>query len=66
MHMLDEFFVCTNGYIFNFLQLLLCCQEILLEKYPVWQLTTLSNLVVKQNFLNTNTIVNYHILIIHN
>ena len=48
------------------LQLLLCCPEISLEKYPVWQLTMLSNLVVKLNFLNTSVIVNYHILIIHN
>ena len=49
-----------------FLQLLLCCEEILLEKYLVWQLTMPSYWVVKQNFLNTNVIVNYHILIIHN
>ena len=56
---LDTFFVCTNGYIFNFLQLLLFCEEILLENYPVWQLTMLSCSVVKQNFPNTNIIVNY-------
>ena len=49
-----------------FLQLLLFCKEILLEKYPVWQFTVPSCLVVKQNFLNTNVIVNYHILIICN
>ena len=31
-----------------------------------WQLTMPSCLVVKQNFLSTNVIVNYHTLIIHN
>ena len=57
-------FLCTNGYIFHFLQLLLCCAEISIEKYPVWQLTIPSSLVFKQNFPNTNLIVNYRILII--
>ena len=47
-----------------FLQLFLFCEEILLEKYLVWQLTVLSCLMVKQNFSNTNVIVNDHILII--
>ena len=65
-----SFCVCTNGYmyIFNFfcLQLLLFCEEILLEKYPVRQLTVPSCSVVEQNFPNINIIVNYHILIIHN
>ena len=51
---------------FIFLQLLLCCAEILLEKYPVQQLTMSSCLVVKQDFPNTNVIINYHILIICN
>ena len=51
------------GTYFIVLQLLLCYAEILLERYPVWQLTVPSSLVVKQNFLNTNVIVNYHILI---
>ena len=40
---INEFFVCTNGYIFIYLfiylQLLLWCPEISLEKYPVRQLT---------------------------
>ena len=60
----DDFFVCTNGYIFQFLQLLLCRAEILLEKYPVWQLAVPYSSVVKQNCLNTNVIANCHILII--
>ena len=64
MHIGRVVFVCTNGYTFNFLQLLLCCVEILLEKYLVRQLTVPSSLVVKQNFLNTNIIVNYHVLMI--
>ena len=59
-------FVCTNEYTLNFLQLFLCYKEILLEKYPVWQLIVSSSLVFKQNFLNTKVIVNYHILIICN
>ena len=64
---LDKFFLCVQmGKYLIFLQILLLCEEILLEKYPVWQLAMLSCLVVKQNFLNTNVIVNYHILIIHN
>ena len=63
MHTSRVFCVCTS---LNFLQLLLCCPEISLKKYPLSQLTMLSNLVVKQNFLNTNVIVNYHILIICN
>ena len=49
-----------------FLQVLLCCTEILLENYPVRQFTMMSNLVVKWNLPNTNVIVNYHILIIYN
>ena len=49
-----------------FLQLLLFCEEILLEKYPVRQLTIPSSSVIKQNFSNTKVIVNYHTLIIHN
>ena len=54
--------MCTH---FIFLQLLLCCAEILLEKYAVLQLAMPSTLVVKQNFPSTNIIVNYGILIIH-
>ena len=42
-----SFFVCTY---LVFLQLLLCCEEFLLEKYAVWQLTMMPCLVVKQNF----------------
>ena len=53
-------------YILHFLQLLLCCAGNLLEKYPVWQLTMPSCLVVKENFPNTNILVNYHIMIICN
>ena len=49
-----------------FLQLLLFCEEILLEKYPVQQLTMPSCSVVKQNVLKTNVSVNYHNPIIHN
>ena len=60
-------FLCVQmGTYLIFLQILLFCEEILLEKYPVWQLTMLSCSVVKQNFPNTNIIVNYHILIICN
>ena len=63
-----QVFLCVQigTYSIYFLQQLLCCEEILLEKYPVWQMTMLSCLMVKQNFLNTNVIVNYNILIIRN
>ena len=66
MHIGRVLFVCVYKWIhiLIFLELLLCCAEILLEKYPVQQLTVPSNSVVKQNFLNTNVIANYHILII--
>ena len=64
---LDKIFLCVQmGTYLIFLQVLLCCTEILLEKYPVQQLTIMSNSVVKRNFPNTNVIVNYHILIICN
>ena len=66
MHIGKVFLCVQMGTYLIFLQLLLCCEEILLEKYPVRQLTMLSCSVVKQNFLNTNIIVNYHILIIRN
>ena len=51
---------------FIFLQQLLCCADILLEKYPVQQLMMPSSLVIRWNVPNTNIIVNYHILIICN
>ena len=66
MHTGQVFLCVQMGTYLIFLQLLLFCEEILLEKYPVWQLTMPSCLVVKQNFPNTNVIVNYHILIICN
>ena len=57
-------FLCVQmGTYLIFLQLLLFCEEILIEKYPAWQLTMLSSSVFKQNFPNTNVIVNYHFLI---
>ena len=60
-------FLCVQmGTYSIFLQQLLFCEEILLEKYPVWQLTMPSCSVATQNFPNTNVIVNYHILIICN
>ena len=66
MHIGRVFLCVQMGTHFNFLQLLLCCAEFLLEKYPVWQLIMPSCLVVKQNFPNTTIIVNYYILIIRN
>ena len=43
-----QVFLCVQmGTYLIFLQLLLFYEEILLEKYPVWQLTMLSHLVVK-------------------
>ena len=59
---LDEFCCVYKWVHITFLQLLLCCAKILLEKYPAWQLTMPSSLVVKQNFPNTNV----NILIIRN
>ena len=53
-----SFFVCVQmGIYLIFLQLLLFCEESLLERYAVWQLTMPSCSVVEQNFLNTNVIV---------
>ena len=67
--MLDKFYLYVQMgtlYIKFFLQILLCCEEISLEKYPVQQLTKPSCLVIKKIFPNINIIVSYHILIICN
>ena len=57
-----RFYVCTNGYVFNFFcNYFSAVQKFHLKSIQLWQLTMISNLVVKWN-----VIVNYHILIIHN
>ena len=59
---MDKFFlwVQMGTYLFIYLlQLLLFCEKNLLEKYLARQLIMPSCLVVKQNFPNTNVIVNY-------
>ena len=63
---LDDLFNVYKWVHNSFLQLLLYCADILLEQYPVLQLTIPFSSVVKNNFPNTNVIVNYHVLIIHN
>ena len=61
---MDKFLCVQMGTYFKFfLQLLLFCEEILLEKYPVWHLTMSSCSVIKHNFPNTNVIINYILII---
>ena len=52
MHIGQGFLCVQMGTYFIFLQLLLFCEEILLEKYPIQQLTMPSCSVVKQNQRN--------------
>ena len=59
-------FLCVEMVAYLIFLQLLCCEKNLPEKCQVWQLTLLSCLVVKQNFANTNVIVNNHILLIGN